>query len=59
MAVSNIFGALGVFAFADTAKPGIAASVKALKNQGVAVWILTGDNEKSAAKIARDRKSVV
>ena len=54
MAVSNIFGALGVFAFADTAKPGIAASVKALKNQGVAVWILTGDNEKSAAKIARE-----
>ena len=54
MAVSNLFGALGVFAFADTAKPGIAASVKALKDQGVSVWILTGDNEKSAAKIARE-----
>lgn len=54
MAVSNIFGALGVFAFADTAKPGIAASVKALKDQGVTVWILTGDNEKSALKIARE-----
>ena len=54
MAVSNLFGALGVFAFADTAKPGVAASVKALKDQGVSVWILTGDNEKSAAKIARE-----
>ena len=52
MAVSDLFGTLGVFAFADTAKPGIASSVKALKDQGVAVWILTGDNEKSAQKIA-------
>ncbi len=53
LAVSNIFGALAVFAFSDTPKPNISHSIETLKNEKVDVWLLTGDNENSAQNIAK------
>jgi Cu+-exporting ATPase len=43
----------GVLAVADTIKPGAAAAVTALKRLGLTVHMLTGDNPRTAAAIAR------
>lgn len=41
------------WAVADQIKPEAAAVVKTLKNRGMAVWLLTGDNRRTAAYIAQ------
>jgi Cu+-exporting ATPase len=43
----------GVIAVADTLKPGAAAAVAALRRRGLDVIMLTGDNPRTAAAIAR------
>jgi Cu+-exporting ATPase len=45
--------AAGVLAVADTIKPGAAAAVAALQRLGLEVHMLTGDNPRTAAAIAR------
>ncbi|MEO8084514.1 MAG: heavy metal translocating P-type ATPase, partial [Ardenticatenales bacterium] len=45
--------AIGIVAVADTLKPGAAEAVAALKGIGLTVWMLTGDNERTAHAIAR------
>lgn len=42
----------GVLAVADVLKEGSESAVKALKKLGVEVWMVTGDNERTAAAIA-------
>jgi Cu+-exporting ATPase len=44
----------GIIAVADTVKPSAKATVEALKGMGVQVVILTGDNSRTAAAIARE-----
>ncbi len=46
--------AVGVIAVADTPKEGAASEVSRLKGLGVAVVMLTGDNSRAAAAIARE-----
>jgi cation-transporting ATPase V len=46
--------ARGVFAIADTVKPGAAGAVAALKAIGMEVVMVTGDNEATALAVARD-----
>jgi Cu+-exporting ATPase len=45
--------ALGVIAVADTVKPSSKAAVQALQRMGIEVVMLTGDNARTAAAIAR------
>jgi len=54
LALSDCLGVLGVFALSDTVRKSAMQSIAALKREGVAVWLLTGDNEKAAAAIARE-----
>ncbi|MBR4451143.1 MAG: heavy metal translocating P-type ATPase [Clostridia bacterium] len=44
---------LGIIALADTVKPDSSQAVEELKNMGLGVIMLTGDNEKTAAAIGR------
>ncbi len=46
--------ALGVLAVADPAKPTSRAAVAKLRELGIDVWMLTGDNEATARAVARD-----
>ncbi len=43
----------GLIAIADTLKPTARALVDKLKRQGIEVWLITGDNERTAQAIAR------
>jgi Cu+-exporting ATPase len=43
---------LGYIAVADTIKPGVKEVVSSLEAKGVAVWMITGDNERTAKAIA-------
>jgi P-type Cu+ transporter len=53
LALVAIDGALvGALAVADTLKVGSAAAIGRLHEQGVAVWMITGDNERVARSIA-------
>jgi Cu+-exporting ATPase len=44
---------LGVLAIADPPRPGSAEAVAELAEMGLEVWMLTGDNERTAAAMAR------
>jgi Cu+-exporting ATPase len=44
---------LGVIAVADTVKPESKETVEALERMGVTVWMVTGDNERTAKAIAK------
>ncbi|HLP79329.1 MAG TPA: heavy metal translocating P-type ATPase [Acidobacteriota bacterium] len=44
---------LGIIAVADTIKESSASAVAALKKQGIAVYMITGDNERTAKAIAK------
>ena len=44
---------LGVIALADTVKPTAAEAVSALEKMGIAVYMITGDNARTASAIAR------
>ena len=52
LALSDLFGVRAIFSFSDTPKENIAESIHKLTSEGVTVWLLTGDNEKSAQTIA-------
>jgi Cu+-exporting ATPase len=43
----------GIIAVADTIKPTSRAAVEALHRQGIDVWLITGDNRRTAEAIAR------
>jgi Cu2+-exporting ATPase len=45
---------LAIAAIADPIKPGSAAAISQLKKQGIAVYMLTGDNAQTAAAIAKE-----
>jgi Cu2+-exporting ATPase len=44
---------LGIIAIADQVKPGSAAAIATLQKSGVTVYMLTGDNEHTAAAVAK------
>jgi Cu+-exporting ATPase len=44
----------GALALADTVKPGSAEAVHRLLDSGIAVWMLTGDNRRSAEAVAAE-----
>jgi Cu+-exporting ATPase len=44
----------GVLAAADTVKPGAAEAVASLHERGLDVWLLTGDNERTARAVAAE-----
>jgi Cu+-exporting ATPase len=43
----------GVLAFADTLKPESAAAIQRLRDMGLEVWLITGDNQSTAEAVAR------
>lgn len=45
---------LGIIAMADTVKPDAAATVRELRDMGIEVWLITGDNERTAAAVAAE-----
>jgi Cu+-exporting ATPase len=52
--LSDNKGPKGVVGIADTVKKGAQKTVSQLKNMGIAVWMITGDNERVARYIAKD-----
>ena len=52
-ALSDMFGVLSVIAVADTVKPNAREAIASMKAAGLAPWLLTGDNARSAAVIAK------
>ena len=51
VAVSDMFGVVGVFAVADTLKDGAVEALAAMKKAGLTPWLLTGDNRRAAETI--------
>jgi len=54
MAVALAGRAVGVVADADTVKPSAAEAVAQLRERGLDVWMLTGDNERTARAVATE-----
>ncbi len=52
MLIASKNNILGIIAVADTLKDNSLAAIKALKNEGIEVIMLTGDNERTAKAIA-------
>jgi Cu+-exporting ATPase len=52
VSIDQIFA--GLFVIADPLKKEAKATIASLKEQGIEVWMLTGDNEKIARKIAEE-----
>lgn len=50
--VSNSDQVLGVIALADTIKPDAISTVQQLRDMGIEVWMITGDNERTASAVA-------
>jgi len=50
VAVNDV--AMGLLVIEDAVKPSSAAAVRALQAEGVEVWLLTGDNERTARAVA-------
>ena len=46
--------AAGLLAVADTLKPGSREAIAALQQQGLAVWMVTGDNRRTALRVAAE-----
>lgn len=44
---------LGLIAVSDTLKEGAQQTVASLKHMGIAIWMITGDNERTASAIAK------
>lgn len=51
VALSDMFGVMGVFAVADTVKDGAAEAIAAMKRAGITPYLLTGDNSRAAQAI--------
>jgi Cu+-exporting ATPase len=54
LVVSTTRGVLGALAIADQVKDSAAAGVAALAERGVRVWMLTGDAEQAAGRVAAE-----
>lgn len=54
MLVAQDENVLGAFAVSDTLKPDAANTVKELQALGIEVWLLTGDNLRTAQAVARE-----
>ena len=44
----------GIMGVADALKPGSAAAIARLQAQGIAVWMITGDNRRTAERVATE-----
>ena len=53
MILGDKVGVLGLIAVADTIKETSKSAVSALKNLGISVYMITGDNERTASAIAK------
>jgi Cu+-exporting ATPase len=53
VAVSADGGLAGMIGIADTVKPEAAAAVRRLRKMGIDVWMITGDNRRTAENVAR------
>ncbi|WP_254280334.1 heavy metal translocating P-type ATPase [Haloarcula marina] len=53
-ATNGQFRLVGVVADADTVKPSAADAVSGLRNRGLDVWMITGDNERTARAVAEE-----
>ncbi|QSO48706.1 heavy metal translocating P-type ATPase [Alicyclobacillus mengziensis] len=50
--VASDKGLLGIIAMADTIKPDAVTTVRELHDMGIDVWMITGDNERTATAVA-------
>jgi P-type Cu+ transporter len=54
IAVAEAGALLGLLAVADTLKPDAPAAIAALRSAGAKVWMITGDNARTAQSVARE-----
>lgn len=51
--ISRLKKVVGIIAIADTLKPGSEKAIDTLIKNGINVWMLTGDNERTASAVAK------